>query len=390
MSAPLHTATPAQPAAPRPGSPVDLVVDAPLHPAPAAAQADYELVAAMGRQLSNPLSTLESIVQGLLETGKISRRKVHMLQDELANIRRLSMQGQQLLRLAQSPLRQSHERVRLDSLVLQALQEQAQAFELQGIELVQRIQPVEIILDPGMVTSLVQAALDCAAQPGCRLLVTLEMAHWPEHGMLTLKSLQTLAAPTANADPVALTDSLAWNLLNQTARACGVLLGHSESAGHTSLSIEFPRTVRELQSLAQSELDHEEDSLSNVDSKMVAGQRILLITPDPVLRRDVTQLCAPLGLLLHSVLTPALAVRYCEFEKPRLIVIDERVLDTVFDDLRDDFVRAEPGFPVIGIADDSNTLSMSSWMDDSMVRIGRTDLASQLPRLLALELTKVL
>ena len=64
--------------------------------------------------------------------------------------------------------------------------------------------------------------------------------------------------------------------------------------------------------------------------------------------------------------------------------------DTTFDDLRDDFQRAEPGFPMIGIADDSNTLSMSSWMDDSMVRIGRSDLLAQLPRILAVELTKVL
>jgi hypothetical protein len=45
---------------------------------------------------------------------------------------------------------------------------------------------------------------------------------------------------------------------------------------------------------------------------------------------------------------------------------------------------------MIGIADDSNTLSMSSWMEDSMARIGRSDLPAQLPRILAVELTKAL
>ena len=92
---------------------VDVVVDAPL--APPAPAPDYELVATMGRQLSGPVANMHSILQALLDTGKISRRKVQMLLGDLAAVRQLSMQSQQLLRLAQSPLRQSHERVRLTS-----------------------------------------------------------------------------------------------------------------------------------------------------------------------------------------------------------------------------------------------------------------------------------
>ena len=367
---------------------VDVVVDAPQ--APPALAPDYELVATMGRQLSGPVANMQSIVQALLDTGKISRRKVQMLQGELASIRRLSMQGQQLRRLVQSPLRQSHERVRLDQMLLQALDEHTEAFKLQAVELVQRIRPVEIILDPGMVTSLVNAALDCATAPGCRLLVTLEMANWPEHGVLTLKTLQTVTAGNALEPQPAPTDSLAWSLLNETARASAVLLTHAEAPGQTTLSIEFPRTVRQLEGLTMSDMEAEEDSLSHVDSKMVSGQHILLISSDPVLRMEVTRVCSRLGLVIDTALTSALAVRHCEIEKPQLIIVDERMADTTFDDLRDDFQRAEPGFPMIGIADDSNTLSMSSWMDDSMVRIGRSDLLAQLPRILAVELTKVL
>ena len=169
-----------------------------------------------------------------------------------------------------------------------------------------------------------------------------------------------------------------------------MLLTHAEAPGQTTLSIEFPRTVRQLEGLTMSDMEAEEDSLSHVDSKMVSGQHILLISSDPVLRMEVTRVCSRLGLVIDTALTSALAVRHCEIEKPQLIIVDERMADTTFDDLRDDFQRAEPGFPMIGIADDSNTLSMSSWMDDSMVRIGRSDLLAQLPRILAVELTKVL
>ena len=216
------------------------------------------------------------------------------------------------------------------------------------------------------------------------------MANWPEHGVLTLKTLQTVTAGNALEPQPAPTDSLAWSLLNETARASAVLLTHAEAPGQTTLSIEFPRTVRQLEGLTMSDMEAEEDSLSHVDSKMVSGQHILLISSDPVLRMEVTRVCSRLGLVIDTALTSALAVRHCEIEKPQLIIVDERMADTTFDDLRDDFQRAEPGFPMIGIADDSNTLSMSSWMDDSMVRIGRSDLLAQLPRILAVELTKVL
>ena len=379
---PLEMPPPAAPV------PVDVLVDAPL--APPVPAPDYELVATMGRQLSEPVAQMQSIVQALLDTGKISRRKVQMLLGELAAIRRLSMQGQQLQRLVQSPLRQSHERVRLDQLLLQALDEHAEVFKLQAMELVQRIRPVEIILDPGMVTSLVNAALDCATAPGCRLLVTLELAHWPEHGVLTLKTSQTVTAGASQPPPLSPTDSLAWSLLNETARANAVLLTHVETPGQATLSIEFPRTVRQLEGLTMSDMDAEEDSQSHIDSKMVSGQHILLISSDPALRLEVTRVCSRLGLVSDTALTSALAVRHCEIEKPQLIIVDERMADTTFDDLREDFQRADPGFPMIGIADDSNTLSMSSWMDDSMPRIGRSDLLAQLPRILAVELTKAM
>jgi hypothetical protein len=367
---------------------VDVVVDAPL--APPAPAPDYELVATMGRQLSGPVASMQSIVQALLDTGKISRRKVQMLLGDLAAVRQLSMQSQQLLRLAQSPLRQSHERVRLDQLLLQALDEHVEAFKLHAVELVQRIRPVEVILDPGMVTSLVNAALDCAAVPGSRLLVTLELGNWPEHGVLTLKTLQSVTGGQAPVSPPGLTDSLVWSLLNETARASAVLLGHAEAPGQSTLTIEFPRTVRQLEGLTMSDMEAEEDSMSHADSKMVSGQHILLISSDPALRMEVTRVCLRMGLVIDTSLTSALAVRHCEIEKPQLIIVDERIADTTFDELREDFQRLDPGFPMIGIADDSNTLSMSSWMEDSMARIGRSDLPAQLPRILAVELTKAL
>lgn len=349
---------------------------------------DYALAAAMGRQLSEPLGDMQTIVQALLDTGKISRRKVQMLLGGLARVRKLSMQSQQLMRLSQGPVRQSHERLRLDTVVREVLEEHAEVLHEQGVELVQRIRPVEIILDPGMVSALVSAALDCASVRGSRLLVTLEMRNWPEHGMLTFKTVQTVVADHQLTVNTGMVDTVAWSLLCETARATSVTLTHAEEPGHSTLSLEFPRTVRQLEGLTQADMDGGEDSQSHMDSKMVSGQRILLLTSDVALGQAASRICSHMGLVLDIATSSVRAVRHCEMGKPQLLIFDERDTDEMFDALRQDLQRLEPGFPMIGIADDANTLAMSSWMGDSIARIGRSDLRAQLPQILALELTK--
>ncbi len=350
----------------------------------------YALAAAMGRQLSEPLTSMQGIVQTLLDTGKISRRKVQTLLGDIGRVRDLSMQSQQLLRLTQGHLRQSHERMRLDSAVRQVLEQHTESFHLQGVELVQRIRPVEIILDPGMVSALIGAALDCATRRGSRLLVTLELRNWPEHGMLTLKTVQTVVANhalTANTDMV---DTVAWSLLCELARATAVVLTHSEEPGHSTLSLEFPRTVRQLEGLTLADMESTDDSQSPVDSKLVSGQRVLLLTVDEAVAGIVSRVCDHMGLLLDTAISSESAVRHCERQKPHMLIFDERQADATFNALREDLQRLEARFPMIGIADDSNTLAMSGWMGDSIARIGRSNLRAQLPQVLMLELTKAL
>lgn len=356
-------------------------------PAP---MADYALAAAMGRQLSEPLGNMQDIVQALLGTGKISRRKVQMLVDNIARVRRLSMQSQQLLRLTQGALRQSHERLRLDMVVRQALEGHTAALHAQGVELVQRIRHVEVILDPGMVSSLVEAAIDCATIRGSRLLVTLEVLNWPEHALLTFKTLQTVVTHQPPTPDSGIAHSVAWSLLCEIARASSVILNLDEIGGNTTLSLEFPRTVRQLEGLTMPDMENSDDSLSHMDSKMVSGQRILLVSSDDALGHEVSRICAHMGLVLDVAVSSILATRHCEMDKPQLVIFDERDADATFQELRQDLLRLEPGFPLLGIADDANTLAMSSWMGDSIARVGRSVLRTQLPQVLALELTKAL
>jgi len=125
-------------------------------------------------------------------------------------------------------------------------------------------------------------------------------------------------------------------------------------------------------------------------ANVMAGHRVLIVSSDIKLRDDAKLVCRTLGLVVDSVPTSAMAVRFCEMEKPELIIIDERFNDGTFDELRTDLLRIQPNFPFIEVAYDSDTLSMSGWMGDNMTRVNRESLVAQLPQALAIEMSKVL
>jgi hypothetical protein len=62
----------------------------------------------------------------------------------------------------------------------------------------------------------------------------------------------------------------------------------------------------------------------------------------------------------------------------------------VFDELREDLLKSNSNFPFLEIAIESNTLEIAGWMTDSMARVSRDALRSQLPSILALELAKIM
>ncbi len=350
---------------------------------------DYVLAGVIGLQLSEPLADMQRIVHDLISTGKISRAQVQELSGAIETARRVAMQSQQLARLSRGRLRQSHERLALDSVVKQALAERHQFFHQRGIELVQRIKRVEVIVDPGLLSSLIEAAIDWASDRGHRLTVSLEIKHLPEHGLLVFKSTRT--APSGLGGPAVEDEfeKLSWHLLTEIALSIGAALDRVKSADESVLTIEFPRTVKQLEGLTAVEMDLGTDSWMPSESKTLAGHQLLLVTADESLRDDVVDICGNMGLVVDCVESSEEAANTCKTEKPHMLIVDERVRDAGFDMLWQELLRHNPNFPTIEIASDANTLAMSSWMSDSMTRVSRGSLRAQLPQVLVLELAKI-
>jgi hypothetical protein len=356
-------------------------------PAAARERTDFTLAGVIGLQLSEPLADMQRIVHDLISTGKISRAQVQELSGAIETARRVAMQSQQLARLSRGRLRQSHERLALDAVLKQALAERHQFFHQRGIELVQRIKRVEVIVDPGLLSSLIEAAIDWASDRDHRLTVSLEVKQLPEHALLVFKSTRTANAGQAAAEDEF--EKLSWHLVAEIAQTIGVALDRVKASDEAVLTVEFPRTVKQLEGLTAVDMDMGVDSWMPSESKSLAGHQLLMVTPDEALRGDLEDICSNMGLVVEHVTSSEMAARSCKVRRPHLLIVDERVHDARFDTLWQELLQQDPNFPVIEIASDANTLAMASWMSDSMTRVSRGSLRAQLPQVLVLELAKI-
>ena len=121
---------------------------------------DFGIAGVIGAELSIPLHTLRRIIQALGESDRLSAGEARELEQALEQANLIVRQSQQLARLSEGRLRQSHERVSLDQMVQSALHERQDAFQERGILLAQAIKPVEIVVDPGLLSNLVETAID--------------------------------------------------------------------------------------------------------------------------------------------------------------------------------------------------------------------------------------
>lgn len=343
--------------------------------------------AVIGAELSRHVADMEAVLADFQGARYISRTELGALRKGLAGAGRIARQSQQLSRLAGGRLRQSHERLSLHELVAQVLKDGAKHLRAAGVEVEPHLRQVEVIVDPGLLMSLLETAVDWAAARGQRIQVWLDMKNWPEHAVLLLKVKQAVSASAdAPANPET-SDSLDWYLLVQLAQAMGVMIGKEMVGDQTMLSIEFPRTVRQLEGLTAVEVDTGESF--HGETRPLAGHRLLLVSSDEKLKWDLQEVCDGMGVVLDSTPTTRQAVRFCELDPPHIIVIDEKLHDKHFDELRKDLLDHNVNFPFVEIAEGHNIVEVASWMGDRMSRISRDSLRGQLPSILAMELAKV-
>ena len=350
----------------------------------------------IGAELAEEVSRMQQVMQDVRSARSISRAQVATLESAIRAAHRIAMHSQQISRLAGGRLRQSHERLELHTIVHDVLGGMATQFKLGGFEVSHRLKNVDVIVDPGLLLSLITVAMDWSIEQGRRLQVRLDIKNWPAHAELVIKASQIVAVassgPEFGSDQKS-PDDLNWQLLLQIAQAMGVTVERVTEPDYTLLTIEFPRTVRQLEGLTAVEMAESGQGGNSTtfltEAKPLAGHRILTLSTDATIIESLKSVCESMGLLVDVCSTSAQATRYCELDKPHLIVVEERLRDHEFEELRQDLLRTDVNYPVVEVVRAPNVLEMSNWMGDSVSRISRESLRSQLPSFLVMELAKI-
>ena len=341
----------------------------------------------IGVTIARHTTTIEAVLQSFKRTRSITRSQMGNLKAATIALHRTSIYSQQISRLAAGRVRQSHERLSLDDLMRRVVADNDWRYGDAGLQVEQHLAPVEVIVDPGLLVSLLEVAVDCAGRHGQAVGIWLHVKNWPEHAILTLKSRAQVA--TTQPVPDEPEDSLEWVMLLQLAQSMGVFVQRDMFPDHVMITLEFPRTVKQLEGLTAVEVDGGGDSAQYGDSKPMAGHRVLLVSDDERLRFEVRDICERMRLVLDVAPTTLQAVRYCELDKPDIILVDEKLRDHLFDQLRADLLRYDVNFPSIEIASAKNVVELAGWDTDRMSRISRDALKDQLASLLVMELAKV-
>lgn len=362
--------------------------------APSAPVLHPEILATIGEEIAHNLTqALDLVVQAAANPKTFGQTlsRTHFLIDRM---RRKAMGMQQISRLAQNRVRQSHERLSLPSVAQQALDDRMPEHIASGLVVNTKFKPVEIIVDPGLLMSLIGSAIDWVTEFGTVVRMSTAMKHWPQHGQLIFSAAQGVRTQEDIDRKTTVNQSIAWHLLQQIAHTMGVGLVMDETIHERSLTIEFPRTVVALEGMTMVEMESGHGSLGSnssfgaLNSNFMAGHQVLVLTDDYRLFIEVREVCQSLSLRCEHAPNVQVAERFCELEVPHLIVCEDILDDERYDALLSDLQRHSPGFPTIIVSADSHGFELSDWSGNSKSRVSRKELRDQLPSALTVELSR--
>jgi len=350
-------------------------------------------IAALGAEIASPLTVALERINALTTTGRIDRRGLRALREEVEQARRIGMASQQIARLASGRVRQSHERIDLAQTLAGVLAHRAREIHARGVSIAMPplARPVAILIDASLLFGLLETMLDWAlACARSNIALHIGVKAWPAHARLSCRfahrPVDQLDDGAPTADEVSRLDSVHWRLLQQTALTLGVASERSVDAAGTLLTLEFPRTVNQtMDGVTMVELD--DGFPSSLDSKPLAGSHILVVAQDRELRVQLRDAMRNMGLLIDCVDSVAQAEDFCRDGLPHALIIDAALCDERFAALRRGIGAEVAHFAFIEVAADGAAPGHDA--GEGMRRIARRSIAQTLAAALLFELSRL-
>lgn len=350
-----------------------------------------ELVGRIGADIAGPLTAAIERVHALATTGRIDRHNLRVLRDELEAARQVGIISQQLARFGSGRLRQSHERMHLTQTLKGVLTHRAREIRARDIELTQYLRPIEVIADASLLFGLLTGMLDWAlANAHASIELRVDMKTAPSQARLTCRfsprpddPRRSEAAPSLSAG----LDSLTWQLVRQTAWTMGLTIERVDESDHTTLTLDFPRTVNDqVEGVSTTELD--QAAAPATQAKPLAGHQVLVVASRRDVRAQVIEALRSTGLIIDVVPSIAEAAQFCHDGLPHAIVYESALGGERFEQLRDDLLAEAPELAFIEIAEEGTEFEISSFTGAHATRVGRDAIGASLPSALMFELSK--
>lgn len=358
---------------------------------PGAPPAEQSLLAGqVGAEVAAALSSAQDRVRLLIETGRIGRRSLQALYEEIGRARRVAMLGQQVSRLAAGRVRQAPESLELPQMLREALAQRIDEVAIRGLEVRQVLQPAAVSVDPSLLYTLIVSLLDWAFEH-CRaqtLTVGTLVQPWPVHALLRcdftwrapdrLDPDADLAFEVERAergdDPAAL-DTMPWRLVQQACRAMDVRIERRDTPWQVQLTLAFPETPRRWPKLVDEQMALEDPYAMSVQP--LAGSQVLVLAGRADVRRLVREATATMGLAIDHVTTLAEARECAHHLLPDVLIVDER--NSEVDRLLAELKAGGSGPALVHVSAAFKGLEISTSGRFEILRVGTEGVMRELP-----------
>lgn len=342
-----------------------------------------ELIAGLADQITEGVSALQHQIDQLLVRGRISKIEHRTLSIPADRIKQAGVSAQQVTRFYSGRIRQTHEKVDMAELVEGVLQERKQELGILGIALRRKLKPVEVLIDPTVAHTFVNAVLDWGLPFGNRIDVRMDLNAWPQHARLLVRVSNDGVPPSSAIS----SDNVSWMLIRQIAQTAGGIEVeremNDEGVGFTAL---FTRTVQAVDGISAVDLSDEQSSMF----KSLSGTYVLTISPSLQIRADVRDALREIGILSDSVVDFNQAREAIKGRMPNLIVVDSEIKDDAFESFRRELLREVFEFPFVEISPDDSSFDMSGFGEFSMAKVGRGNIREALGTAVMFELAKMM
>lgn len=423
-----HTAQPSLASVPTPATPAPVGVAAESNAADAArvavrraedqAERLRQAVARIGQEVAGPLTEALERLLDFGQTGKLDRAGLRAIRQAVEQARQAGMISQQLARLV-AGVGQAPERLHLTHTLQNVLAHRSRELHARGVQIVQQLDPVEVVVDPALLFALLNGVLDWAV--GATLgpvQLRVDRQAWPSHGRLACRFACMPADRAAHPAAPAALDSLLWRLVDESARALGLVIERRLDGAHAVLELVFPRTIDPLLEAAEDAAvatrpgtdapggasrsaasaepqaaeapDTASGFISSLNSKPLAGSHVLVVASRRERRVQIREAIRDMGLVVDFVTSVEECADFCRESLPHAIVVESVLKGPKLEQLMRD-IRAEvPEFVFIEVEEEGSLFQISSVSPTGCARVGRDALASSLPSALVYELTRVM